>query len=53
MSYYTNHLVERRSFFKKITIENIMKWSPDLLSKPLTKIPSNLDDFALQLNKSK
>lgn len=53
MNYYKNHLVERRSFFKKISIEDLMKWSPDLLSKPLMKIPSNLADIALQLNKSK
>jgi hypothetical protein len=37
-SYYTDHLEERKSFFRKISNEKIMKWSNKELSIPLTKI---------------
>lgn len=52
-SYYINHLEVRTKFFKKLQPNEIMRWSSDLLSKPLTKLPSNLTDFAFQLFKSK
>ena len=52
-SYYVTHLEERTKFFKKLPPEVIMRWSSDLITKPITRIPSNLVDFALQLYKSK
>lgn len=51
-TYYSNNLQKHTHFFKKIPIDEIMRWSSEQLSKPLTKLPSNLVDFALQLFKS-
>jgi len=37
ITYYQNKLEERTSFFKKLSVENIMKFSKDI-PKPLTKM---------------
>jgi myosin-7 len=50
--YYGNKLADRRRFFKKLTHDQIMKWSPDLISKPLIRLPDMLYDNAIQLFKN-
>lgn len=50
--YYSQRLAERRSLFKKLTQEEIMKWSNSLISKALLKLPSELQDFACQIFKN-
>lgn len=52
-TYYETHLEKRTKFLKKLPPDVIMRWSSDSLTKPLTKIPSNLVDFSIQLYKSK
>ena len=39
--YCDNNLLERTSFFRMIPSEQIMKWSNDLISKPLIKLKNN------------
>jgi hypothetical protein len=50
--FYTERLADRRSFFTKLTQEQIMKWGNSLISKPLLKISSELHDIACQLFKN-
>jgi hypothetical protein len=50
--YYTSHLAERRSFLRKMKVEDIMKWSNSLISKPLLNLPSELYETAVQLFKN-
>lgn len=52
ITYYQSKLEERTSFFKKLSVENIMKFSKEI-SKPLTKIEENLYGNAMQIFKSK
>ena len=52
--YYDDHLLERSSFFRTVTSEQIMKWSDELLKLPLTKaVSKELTPVALQIYKSK
>jgi hypothetical protein len=50
--YYVTKLAERRSFFKKLLPEQIMKWSPQLISSPMLRIPELLNDVAVQIYKN-
>lgn len=49
--YYNQNLKEKKSFFKRIPFEEIMKWSPDLLSEPLTRIPEYQNETAIKMFK--
>jgi hypothetical protein len=51
ITYYQNKLEERTSFFKKLSVENIMKFSKDI-PKPLTKMEEKLYGNAMQIFKS-
>jgi hypothetical protein len=52
MNYYENKLKPRTKFFKRVSSESIMRWSSEVLTDPLTNLPTNLEDFAIQLFKS-
>jgi hypothetical protein len=52
-TYYEERLAERRSFFRRVSNENIMKWQSGLISTPLTKLTKDLEVVALKLFKSK
>lgn len=49
--YYRTHLATRRSFLRKLTPEQIMKWSNSVISSPLLKIPSELEESSIKLFK--
>jgi hypothetical protein len=51
--YLSEKLVERYSFFRRVSVENIMKWQSKELSEPLTRVPKELEGVALQLFRSK
>lgn len=51
ITYYQTKLEERSSFFKKLSVEDIMKFSKDI-PKPLTKMAENLYGNAMQIFKS-
>ncbi len=51
MEYYAEKLVEKKHFFKKVPIENIMRWSASLITEPLTKIPDYLNELAIKMFK--
>ena len=51
ITYYNQKLEERSSFFKKLAVEDIMKFSKSI-PKPLTKMVDNLLGNAMQLFKS-
>jgi hypothetical protein len=51
ITYYQAKLEERTSFFKKLSVEDIMKFSKDI-PKPLTKMAENLYGNAIQIFKS-
>lgn len=50
--YYKSRLATRRSFFRKLTPEEIMKWSNSMISSPLLKIASELEETSIQLFKN-
>lgn len=50
--YYASHLNDRRYFFRKLSPEEIMKWSNSLISKPLLNINENLEETAIQIYKN-
>jgi myosin VIIa len=50
--YYSSHLATRRSFFRKLNSEQIMKWSNSIISSPLLKIASELEETSIQLFKN-
>jgi len=52
ITYYQSKLEERTSFFKKLSVENIMKFSKDI-PKTLTKMEEKLYGNAMQIFKSK
>ena len=51
--YEQTHLAKRyKGFFKPMTPDEIIQWEGSLLSKPLIRLPSSLEDIALQLFKN-
>lgn len=50
--YYASKLAERKHFFKKLPVDEIMKWGPALISRPLLKIPQLLHESAIQIYKN-
>jgi hypothetical protein len=50
--YYEKNLNERYSFFRKVSIENIMKYESMEISRSLTKMANDLEVIAIQLFKS-
>jgi len=51
ITYYNQKLEERTSFFRKVAVIDIMKFSTNI-PKPLTKIVENLHGNAMQMFKS-
>jgi hypothetical protein len=51
--YLQDRLTEKYSFFRRVSIENIMKWQSKEITEPLTKLPRELQGVALQLFRSK
>ena len=49
--YYNQNLKEKKSFFKRIPTEEIMRWSPDLISDPLTNVAGYQNDIAIKMFK--
>lgn len=49
--YYAERLEEKKKLFKKIPFEEIMKWTPCLISEPLTKMPEYLNEHAVKMFK--
>lgn len=45
-------LAVRRSFFKKLSPDQIMRWSPDMISDPILKLGDDLDTVATQIYKN-
>ena len=53
LEYEQAHLDKRyQGFFKVMTPDEIIQWQKRLISKPLLKLPSSLEDIALQLFKN-
>jgi hypothetical protein len=51
--YEQTHLNKRyKGFFNAMNPDEIMQWQGSLLSKPLTRLPSSLEEIALQLFKN-
>ena len=51
--YEQSHLDTRyRGFLKKMTPDEIMTWQNSLISKPLIRLPSSLEEIAVQLFKN-
>ena len=51
-NFYEERLVEQRSFFRKVSTENIMKWSNKELAQPLTKLSKEHESAAIQIFRS-
>ena len=51
--YLKERLTEKYSFFRRVPVENIMKWQSKEITKPLTKVPRELEAVAIQLFRSK
>lgn len=53
LDYERDHLKTRyRGFFNRMTPQEIMNYDRNLIKKPLTNLPSSLNDMALQLFKN-
>ena len=50
--YEQAHLDLKRYFFKTITPDEIMQWQKKLISKPLLRLPSSLEEISIQLFKN-
>ena len=51
-SFYEERLTEQRSFFRKVSTDNIMKWSKKELTQPLTKLSKEHESAAIQIFRS-
>ena len=52
VEYLNQHLNTQYNMCKKISNDQIMRWSPQMISKPLLRIPSSLSELAIQLFKN-
>ena len=52
VEYLSQHLNTQYNMCKKISNDQIMRWSPQMISKPLLRIPSSLSELAIQLFKN-
>ncbi len=51
-NYYREHLSKRYKGCKEMTINQIMTFQKEMISKPLLKIPSSLEDLSIQIFKN-
>ena len=52
VDYLSQRLDKRYNMCTRISNDQIMRWSPEMISKPLLRIPSSLSDLAVQLFKN-
>jgi hypothetical protein len=52
MNYLEERLVEKYSFFRRVSIENIMKWQNKEITQPLTKLSKEFEAVSIQLFRS-
>jgi hypothetical protein len=50
--FLNDRLLEQYSFFRRVPVENIMKWQSKEISQPLTKLTRELEGVAIQLFRS-
>jgi hypothetical protein len=50
--YYEENLIPKTSFFRRIPVDQIMKWSNKLLEEPLSKMKEEYYGTAVQMYKS-